>query len=123
MVLLARQNGAGAVELFQQQNAGQFVGEGERGEGNLFVAGGQDVVGKTQRTTDEEGDTAVHLHPVLQPDRQIGTGVLLAGGRQGDEAAAVGRGLEQMLPSRAMATASGTLRPTTSFTSIKSSVV
>ena len=65
MVIFAVENGEGAVKLFQEDDAGQFVGKRERGEGNLVVGCGEYVIRKSNRAADEKGETAVYLNPLV----------------------------------------------------------
>lgn len=58
------EDGHGAVDLFDEEEADHLVGEGHFGEGEFFVGAFVDAIGEAVRSTDDEDDlagTAVHV--------------------------------------------------------------
>jgi hypothetical protein len=91
VVRLVVENGKGPVKLLQQDDAGQFVGEGEVGEGQLGMGRLRHLRGEAQRTTNEEGDTAVSFQLLRDKFGQIFAGGVLAGRRQGNQPVTISR--------------------------------
>ena len=67
MIGLAFDDGAGAVDLFGEDQADHLVGEGHLGEGQLFVGSGIDGWGEAVGAADDEDEAAGGVTLLFQP--------------------------------------------------------
>lgn len=75
-----------AVELFQQDKSGQFVGKGEAGEGELLLGPVQDICCQPQGPADGKGQAAVALvGQLLQVGSQLQRRELLSAFGKSDQ--------------------------------------
>jgi hypothetical protein len=83
---MAGEDGEGAIELFGEEDAGEFVRHGESGERKLHVRLATEVVGKTFGVAAEEDEFAgAAVAEVTEPASELRGGELLAGGVEEDE--------------------------------------
>ena len=71
VVGLAFDNGAGAVDLFGEDEADHLVGEGEAGEGELLVGAGIDGRGEAVGASDDEDEAAGGVALLFEPAGQF----------------------------------------------------
>ena len=77
VVGLAFDDGAGAVNLFGEDEADHLVGEGEAGEGELLVGSGIDGRGETVRASDDEDEATGGVALLFEPAGQFDTTVFV----------------------------------------------
>ena len=78
MVWVAALDGHGPVELLQEDEAAQFMGQGEAGQGQAFGGGGQGRRVQPQMAADEEGEGAGFQFPLGDPGGEFFRGKLAA---------------------------------------------
>ena len=78
MILLPLEDGAGAVELLDEDQADHLVAEGHEREGDLLVGTAVDGRGEAVGTSDDEYQSAGSGTLVFQPLGEVGAGALLA---------------------------------------------
>lgn len=72
-------DGLGAVELFEQDNAGEFVGQGHGAEADGFVGGGADGGAESEGTADDKAGNVVGIFGnMLQEDGELLRGHVFA---------------------------------------------
>ena len=71
---MARQNGAGAVELFESDDESEFVLQGERPEGPEEICSLEKGAVMSVCTSQNDGDRARGLAPLVDLGRQLTQG-------------------------------------------------
>ena len=80
------ENGEGAINLFGQHHAGEFVRHGERGERDFLLRAGAQFVGKTLGVAAEENQFArAAVAQVAEPARELLRSELFSGGIEQDD--------------------------------------
>ena len=115
MVRVAGLDGHGPIELLQEDEAAQFMGQGEAGQGQAFGGGGQGRLVQPQMAADEEGEGAGFQFPLGEPGGEFFRGKLAALGGEGDAEARGGIWAWRRWPSRSLTAAA--VRPAASFSS------
>jgi hypothetical protein len=83
---MAGEDGEGAIKLFGEKDAGEFVRHGESGERKFHVRLAAEVVGKTFGVAAEEYEfLGAAVAEVAEPASELRGGKLLAGGVEEDE--------------------------------------
>jgi hypothetical protein len=77
---MAPEDGFGPVELLQEHQPGQFVGEGQAGEGQLVVGEGLGGLIQAQVPADEKGQGPAVLFPPGQPGGEFLGGIFFPPG-------------------------------------------
>ena len=77
VVGLAFDDGAGAVDLFGEDEADHLVGKSEAGEGELLVGSGIDGRGETLRTSDDDDESTSGVARVFEPAGQFDAAVFV----------------------------------------------
>ena len=83
MIGVAALDGHGPIELLQEDEAAQFMGQGEAGQGQAFGGGGQGPRVQTQVAADEEGEGAGFQFLPGEPGGEFFRGELPALGGEG----------------------------------------
>src|SRR5580658_1444797 len=86
---MAGQDGEGAVDLFGEDYAGEFVGHGQRRKRDALVGQGAEFDGETFGVAAEEDDFAGGMvAEAAEPARELLRAELIAGGVEQDEGGA-----------------------------------
>lgn len=121
VIFLPAEQRHGAVELLQQDNPRQFVGQSEPRESQLLLAAGEHFGRQAQRPADQQRDVPPQFQLLSQPSRQSRAIALFPRRRERNPQVRRPRRLQQDAPSRCKATASSTL-PTMSLNSTRRTV-
>ena len=83
MVRVAGLDGHGPIELLQEDEAAQFMGQGEAGQRQAFGGGGQGLAHPAPVAADEEGEGAGFQFPPGEPGGEFFRGKFPALGGEG----------------------------------------